>query len=67
MCFVVNSVVVCPAEGQIFTSDCLSTATCDNLNIPKSCNGARCICPDGLVLDEEANACVNQTECCKLL
>ena len=56
----------CPIDGQVF-GDCVALATCDDPDIPAICDFPRCVCDDGLVLDELVNACVNLTDCCKSL
>ena len=68
-CFDHFPVVMCPAEGQIFFSGCVPTATCEDPNATWICasNGGACGCPDGKVLSKELNACVNLSECSKLL
>ena len=62
-------VVTCPAEGQIFISGCVPTATCEDPNATAICasTGGACGCPDGKVLSKELNACVDLSECSKLL
>ncbi|XP_065887613.1 uncharacterized protein [Dysidea avara] len=52
----------CPIDGQVF-GDCVALATCDDPDIPAICDFPRCVCDDGLVLDELVNACVNLTDC----
>ena len=68
-CFDHFPVVTCPAEGQIFFSGCVPTATCEDPNATAICasSGGACGCPDGKVLSKELNACVNLSECSKLL
>ena len=64
---------MCPIEGQeyfnITKGECIPCAgvhTCKNLSpvCPLACVGG-CGCPTGTVLDEEANACVNESDCPK--
>ena len=57
-------VVMCPAEGQIF-SGCVPTATCEDPNATAICasTGGACGCPDGKVLSKKLNTCVDFSEC----
>ena len=62
------SLVICPAEGQIYSSNCLSDATCDKDPFQAAlCDSARCACPLDQALDKAVNACVDPSKCCKLL
>ena len=60
----------CPAEGQEYydgVNTCVPcTGTCEEPDIAcyTVCRSG-CGCPVGTVLDEEANACVNVTDCPK--
>ena len=60
----------CPAEGQEYydgVSTCVPcTGTCKEPDVAciAVCRSG-CGCPVGTVLDEEANACVNVTDCTK--
>jgi len=64
-CFDHFPVVTCPAEGQIFISGCVPTATCEDLNATAICasTGGACGCPDGKVLSKKLNTCVHLSEC----
>jgi len=41
--------------------------TCDNYDMPQACpprcESFECVCPNGKVIDEDKNECVNQNEC----
>ena len=54
----------CPVEGQVY-KDCKGCpSTCDNPIVP--CQPAcvpGCGCPDGQVIDTEANKCVHPSQC----
>ena len=58
----------CPVEGQEYydgVNTCVPcTGTCTNRNpvCTLECRSG-CGCPVGTVLDEQANACVNETDC----
>ena len=60
----------CPVEGQEYydgVNTCVPcTGTCEEPEVacPAVCRSG-CGCPVGTVLDEEANACVNLTDCPK--
>ena len=58
--------VSCPIEGQFYTADCFGTnATCSNPNPPALCDYPQCVCPQGQVIDTNAKACINGTDCSK--
>ena len=58
----------CPVEGQEYydgVNTCVPcTGTCEEPEVACTleCRSG-CGCPVGTVLDEEANACVNETDC----
>ena len=60
----------CPVEGQVYydgVNTCVPcTGTCKEpvIACTLECRSG-CGCPVGTVLDEEANACVNETDCPK--
>ena len=65
-----NIFVACPAKGQIRIHCApLSTcaATCSNNGTPRPCplicDDYGCVCPNGTVLDEDNNECVDASEC----
>ena len=58
--------VACPIDGQFYTSDCFGmNATCDDPNPPAICDLPQCVCPQGQVIDTDARACINGSECSK--
>ena len=60
------TVVPCPAKGQTFRGGCIPFhPTCSHPHTLMICDTAFCVCPDGQVLDEDINACVNVSQCCK--
>ena len=60
--------VSCPIEGQFYTAACFGTnATCSDPNPPVICGNPQCVCPSGQVTDEVARACINGSECSKIL
>ena len=62
--------LACQISGQV-RMDCASLEschlTCENRNTPLFCplvcNLNGCQCPDGKVIDEDKNQCVDPTEC----
>ncbi|XP_065917769.1 uncharacterized protein [Dysidea avara] len=56
----------CPGVGQIYSVDCYPTdASCDNPDPHAVCDGGRCVCPRGKVLDHSTNPprCVYTSDC----
>jgi len=60
----------CPVKGQI-RMECVPPAicaqTCDNYDLlqecPPECGNFDCACPNGTVIDEDKNECVDRSEC----
>ncbi|XP_065887926.1 matrilin-2-like isoform X3 [Dysidea avara] len=60
----------CPVKGQV-RMECAPPAncakTCDNYDLiqacPPECGNFDCMCPNGTVIDEDKNECVEQSEC----
>ena len=63
-------VTACPIKGQI-RIECapltICAATCSNNGVPRPCprvcDDYGCVCPNGTVLDEDNNECIDASEC----